>query len=77
MILPACAIVAPQIGKSEEAISLFNYTGLINLLEYCAGVVPIRKVKKDEQIYQSKWRDRTSELLKESMMNSEGLPIGI
>ena len=23
-----------------------NYKGLINLLEYCAGVVPIKKVKK-------------------------------
>ena len=56
---------------------LLNYKGLTNLYQYCAGVVPIGKVGKNEQIYQRRWRDRTSEILKVSMINSEGLSIGI
>jgi fatty acid amide hydrolase len=53
------------------------YTTIYNYFNFPVGVVPITKVREDEQDYPSKFNDVFSKSLKEIMKNSAGLPVGV
>ena len=53
------------------------YTSIFNYLNFPVGVVPITKVKKTEEYYESKYNDVFTKAFKEVMKGSEGLPIGV
>uniref|UniRef100_A0A914YCI5 Amidase domain-containing protein n=1 Tax=Panagrolaimus superbus TaxID=310955 RepID=A0A914YCI5_9BILA len=79
-------ICPPQVSAAythSDAVKLpstVSYTGLYNMLDYAAGVVPITKVTKEdvkqtEESYPD--TDLWYKIVKENNKNSEGLPIGI
>uniref|UniRef100_A0AC34FAN0 Amidase domain-containing protein n=1 Tax=Panagrolaimus sp. ES5 TaxID=591445 RepID=A0AC34FAN0_9BILA len=79
-------ICPPQVAAAyshSDAVRLpstVSYTGLYNMLDYAAGVVPITKVtkedvKKTEESYPE--TDLWYKIVKDNNKNSEGLPIGI
>ena len=53
------------------------YTTIFNYLNFPAGVVPICKVKKNEEFYESKFNDEFTKGFKEIMKGSQGLPVGV
>ena len=50
---------------------------MFNFCNFPAGVLPITKVRKEEQVFVTKFTDRMSTCFKKIMEGSEGLPIGI
>ncbi len=53
------------------------YTSMYNFLNFPAGVLPITKVKENEQYYKSKINDFITRDLDKIMKGSKGLPVGV
>ena len=57
-------------------IIILNYLIIFNVLDFPAGAVPITKVRENEQFYEGP-PDKVTEVIKQMMNESEGLPIGV
>jgi len=77
IISPVTPFPAVPLGLGPQLTILFPFTIMYNILEMPSGVVPIRKIRKDEEFYVSKHKDSKTEALKKIMVKSEGLPVAI
>jgi fatty acid amide hydrolase len=77
IINPVLPCVAVPNGLAGEVGVIIQHTILYNLLEFCAGCVPIRALKEDEQGYETRYKDRIAKGLEKVMKNSKGLPVAI
>ena len=55
----------------------FSYTNLYNLLGMPAGVVPVTRVQKEEEIAPSPTMDPVERCFARTIHNSQGLPVGV
>ena len=77
LISPVLPYTAIKHNYSEVASALIGTTLIYNLIGSPAGSVPVRRVRKDEQHYESKVHDSLDFVMKKLAEGSEGLPIGI
>ncbi|CAG9335874.1 unnamed protein product [Blepharisma stoltei] len=77
VICPVWPLVAPQHNKTEYLFPAFSYLYFWNIMSFPAGVVPVRKVKKGEDIYNATLNDGSAKIAKEIMKDSVGLPVAI
>jgi fatty acid amide hydrolase len=77
LISPVLPFTAIKHGYSELSSSLLGGTLIYNLLGCPAGTVPIRRVQKDEQHYESKVKDVPAFLVRKNTEGSEGLPVAL
>lgn len=77
IICPVTPFPAAPLGMGAALTILFPFTIMFNILEMPAGVIPIRKIQKEEMKYESKHKDSKTGLLNKIMEGSEGLPIAI
>ena len=83
LIFPGGALPAFKHGLSKELVVSLTYYWFANLLHFPAGIVPVTKVRKDEEGYYEdeelpvNQRDRFSAFSRQSMENSEGLPFSV
>jgi fatty acid amide hydrolase len=77
IVCPIWPLVAPLHRTTVKIAPAFSYSFLWNLLDYPAGVVPVRQVQEGEDIYDSKERDSFVKVAKEIMSGSVGLPVSI
>lgn len=78
MIIPAHALPAPQHGKPIDLVPAAEPAFYANLLGWPAGVVPVTKVREDEQTCRhEKPRDRVLQQAAAVDAGSAGLPVGV
>jgi Asp-tRNA(Asn)/Glu-tRNA(Gln) amidotransferase A subunit family amidase len=77
LISPVLPFTAIKHGHSEAVSSLIGGTLIYNLVGAPAGVVPVRRVRKDEQYYEPKLKDIPARVIKHNTKDSEGLPVAI
>jgi fatty acid amide hydrolase len=66
-------------GVIADLLPALTYTFLPNILHWPAGVVPVTTVDKSEATYEppAGQRDSFAELVKQSMVGSAELPVGV
>lgn len=79
-----CALLAPglptpafKLGLSNQCLIAMIYTFVWNFFDVPAGALKVCEVREDEQDYQSEWTDETTNVLKENLRDSKGMPIGV
>ncbi len=77
LVSPGLGCPASLHGKSADTLLNFAYTTLFNLFGLPTGVLPVTKVRPDEQRYESKYRDDMTRQAQKCMENSAGLPVGV
>lgn len=77
LVSPGLACPAPHHGKSADILLNYAYTTLFNLFGLPTGVLPITKVRPDEQRYESRYNDDMTKQAKKCMEGSAGLPVGV
>ena len=77
VICPPHALPAPQHGKPIDLIMAASYAYWPNLLGLPAGVVPISRVREDEQAGRPDLRDQVFRQAKAVDRGSSGLPVGV
>jgi len=70
--------VAPAIlhGTSQRILALVSYTGLYNLVDFPAGVVPATLVRTEDKT-EREGRDMWDQDICKNELNATGLPIGV
>ncbi len=77
ILCPACALPAFTHGSSRDLILAGGYTALYNVLGYPTGIVPITRVRADEEVGRSPSRDRVEQTARTVELGSAGLPVGV
>jgi len=77
IICPACALPAYTHGASNDLGVAGGYAVLYNLLGYPAGVVPVDRVRKGEEVGRRPSRDRVEKTALMVEQGSAGLPVGL
>lgn len=77
ILCPPCALPAFTHGASKDLIMAGGYSALYNLLGYPAGVVPVTRVRPDEQAGRKPSRDLIEKAARKVEEGSEGLPVGV
>lgn len=77
ILCPPCALPALTHGASTDLITVGAYACLYNLLGYPAGVVPVSKVRVDEQVGRSASSDMINKAALKVEQGSAGLPVGV
>ena len=76
VLCPPCAVPAYTHGAARDLALLGSYNLLANLLGFPAGVVPVTRVRADEQDGRAASRDMVYAAVNKVERNSAGLPIG-
>jgi Asp-tRNA(Asn)/Glu-tRNA(Gln) amidotransferase A subunit family amidase len=71
-MMPACFI-----GKSTDLFPWVTYLNMWNAFGWTAGHFSVTRVREDEQVYNSRFDGKMEKAMKEIMVNSKGLPIGV
>jgi fatty acid amide hydrolase len=74
-VCPIWPLVAPYHETTVKLAHAFSYSLFWNLLDFPAGVVPVKKVEKGENRYEYFSTDSFVKVAQENMKNSEGLPV--
>jgi fatty acid amide hydrolase len=77
ILCPPCALPALRHGASKELATVGAYACLYNLLGYPAGVVPVSRVRADEQVGRAPTRDAVAKVARQVEQGSAGLPVGV
>ena len=77
VICPSWPLVAPRHKTSLDLMLAPSYSCVWNLLDYPAGVVPVKLIEPGEDSYNSNIKDASIKAAKESMNGSIGLPVSI
>jgi fatty acid amide hydrolase len=77
IIAPACAVPAFPHGASKDLLTAGGYEVLYNLLGYPAGVVPVTRVRSEEESSRKRSGDRVERAARAAEQGSAGLPIGV
>ena len=75
IIAPACAVPAFPHGASKDLLTAGGYEVLYNLLGYPAGVVPVTRVRANEESSRKRSGDRVERAARAAEQGSAGLPI--
>jgi len=76
-ISPGFTLPALKHTTSNELYMAVYYNFIWNFFNCPTGVVPITKVKEEEQIYNDGYQDKLSALAKECCQDAKGLPVGV
>jgi len=77
MLCPACALPALTHGSSRDLGVAGGYTALYNLLGYPTGIVPLTRVRPEEEIGRAPSRDVVEQAALRVERGSAGLPVGV
>jgi fatty acid amide hydrolase len=77
ILSPACALPAFTHGSSRDLLTAGAYTCIYNALGYPAGVVPVTRVREEEQIGRKGSKDMIEKVALSVEEESAGLPIGV
>jgi Asp-tRNA(Asn)/Glu-tRNA(Gln) amidotransferase A subunit family amidase len=77
LIMPGFATEAQAHGNSKDGSYLATYTYVFNLLKMTASSLPVTVTRADELHYESDWQDPVTELIRNNLKDSEGLPVSI
>jgi fatty acid amide hydrolase len=77
ILCPPCALPALTHGASKDLATVGAYACLYNLLGWPAGVVPISRVRENEQVGRQPSRDIVSKVALQVEQGSAGLPVGV
>ena len=77
LISPGFGVPAVKHETSGDLIAAAYYTLIYNLWGLPAGTLPITRVRKDEQTYESAHDDIITTAAKACMADTEGLPVGV
>ncbi|MBC5809405.1 MAG: amidase [Candidatus Eremiobacteraeota bacterium] len=74
---PACALPAFAHGESRTLGTIGAYATMYNVLGYPAGVVPITRIGRDEEVGRVRSRDWVEKAALKAETGSFGLPVGV
>ena len=77
VLCPPCALPAYTHGAFRDLGIVGSYSVLANLLGFPAGVVPVGRVRKDEEGGRAQSRDVVARRAAEVERGSAGLPVGV
>jgi fatty acid amide hydrolase len=77
ILAPVCSLPAFTHGASRELITAGAHACLYNVLGYPAGVVPVSRVREDEEVGRTPTRDMIEKTARGVEQGSAGLPIGV
>lgn len=77
ILCPPCALAALPHGATKELNTAGAYACLYNLLGYPAGVVPVSRVRADEEVGRAPTRDIVQKVARAAEQGSAGLPVGV
>ena len=77
LISPGMGLPAPKHFTTGYLLPNAIYTLMFNFYGLPTGVLPITRVRKDEQEYTSKHDDPATQTAKDCMVDSENLPVGV
>ena len=77
ILCPPCALPALTHGATKDLATVGAYACLYNLLGYPAGVVPVSRVRPDEEVGRSATRDVVEKVALQVERGSAGLPVGV
>ena len=77
VLCPPCAVPAYTHGAARDLGLLGSYSLLANVLGFPAGVVPVTRVRADEEAGRAASRDMVDNAVNKVECNSAGLPIGV
>ena len=76
IICPAHGLAAIPHGASNDIVLAGGYVVLYNYLGYPTGIVPVTKVRPDEESTRKRSRDAQEKAARRSEKGSAGLPVG-
>ncbi len=77
IICPACALPALPHGASADLVTAGAYATLYNVLGYPTGVVPVTRVRADEEQPRKNALDVMVRAARRTEIGSAGLPVGV
>ena len=77
VLCPPCAVPAYTHGAARDLGLIGSYHLLANLLGFPAGVVPVTRVRSDEEMGRAESRDMVFAAINKVERKSAGLPIGV
>jgi Asp-tRNA(Asn)/Glu-tRNA(Gln) amidotransferase A subunit family amidase len=77
ILCPACALPAFTHGSSRDLGVAGGYTALYNLLGYPTGIVPLTRVRLEEEVGRTPSRDVVEQAALKVERGSAGLPVGV
>jgi fatty acid amide hydrolase len=77
ILSPISPLPAFTHGASRDLLTAGAYAPLYNVLGYPAGVVPVTRVREDEQVGRQPTRDRVEQVALSVEQLSAGLPVGV
>jgi fatty acid amide hydrolase len=77
ILCPPCALPALTHGASKDLATVGAYACLYNLLGWPAGVVPVSRVRENEQVGRQASRDAVNKVALQVEQGSAGLPAGV
>jgi len=77
LLMPAFPTTALYDNDSEKLLSLLPFNTVTNVVDMPAGFVPIRRVKAEEELMNSRFQDSISKTYEKNITGSRGLPVGL
>lgn len=77
ILCPACALPAFTHGSSRDLTLAGGYTALYNVLGYPTGIVPVTRVRSDEEVGRTPSRNSMEQAARKVELGSAGLPVGV
>jgi fatty acid amide hydrolase len=77
ILCPPCALPALTHGATKDLATVGAYACLYNLLGWPAGVVPVSRVRENEQVGRQPSRDTVNKVALQVEQGSAGLPVGV
>lgn len=77
IVCPVAPVPAITHGSSRFLTTAGGYTVLYNVLGYPAGVVPLTRVRADEELPRRRSLDLAQQAARKAEMGSAGLPLGV
>lgn len=77
IICPACSLPAFPHGASKDLVVAGGYAVLYNVLGYPTGVVPVTRVRPNEESTRKRSADAILKAARKAEQGSAGLPIGV
>jgi fatty acid amide hydrolase len=77
IVAPTTALPAFRHGAAEELVLAGAYTCLYNVLGWPAGVVPVTRVRPDEESDRPPSKDRMDRTARDTERGSAGLPVAV
>ncbi len=77
ILCPPHALAALIHGATTQVPLAASYSMIYNLLHMPGGVVPVTRVRHDEESDRPASRDRVEAMARRSEQNSAGLPLGV